>query len=71
MSATDIPVDREYYFSVNGDTDENKQAVNMRLHVCNGVKEHLGKPLPAGTVRLYQADSKGNLSLPALPRSKT
>jgi len=31
LSAHDVPVDAEYYFSVSGDTDGGKQSVNLRL----------------------------------------
>ncbi|HEY9775941.1 MAG TPA: hypothetical protein V6C81_19415 [Planktothrix sp.] len=68
LSAHDIPVDREYYFTPEGDSDGNKQSVNMRLHVTNDSKHNLGKPLPAGSVRLYQADAKGNLQLTGTAR---
>lgn len=70
LTAHDIPVDREYYFSIYGDTDGNSQSVNVRLHVTDDSKHNLGKPLPAGAVRIYQPDTKGNLQLTGTTRVK-
>jgi len=38
-----------------------KQPVKVYYHFKNEQKSGLGMPLPAGTVRVYQADSKGSL----------
>jgi hypothetical protein len=68
LSAHDVPVEREYYFWNNGDSGGTKQSVEMRLHITNDAKSNLGKPLPAGAVRLYQPDAKGNLQLTGTTR---
>lgn len=54
----------EYYYrrqqSLGSPTPEPVQ-VNYRFK--NSERSHLGMPLPAGTIRAYQADSKGGIQL--------
>jgi hypothetical protein len=67
LAGTDIPVEK--YLSVEGQQywyrnpqgigNAIPQPVNVFYKFKNDQKSNLGMPLPAGTVRVYQADSKG------------
>ena len=43
------------------DPSQTKQPVNVVMKVKNSEANHLGMPLPAGTVRLYKEDAAGSL----------
>jgi hypothetical protein len=43
------------------DPSQTKQPVNVVMKVKNSEANHLGMPLPAGTVRLYKEDAGGSL----------
>jgi hypothetical protein len=67
LTGTNIPVEK--YLSVEGQQDYYRnpqgignaipQPVKVFYRFKNDEKSGLGMPLPAGTVRVYQADSKG------------
>ncbi len=66
MSATNVPVNKEYivsgaeyYYAGKYDTINQKQKVNVFMHFYNK-GEGLGIPLPKGIVRVYKEDSHGN-----------
>jgi hypothetical protein len=69
LSASSIPVEKEYV--VNGENyyfrsaaqpgAPIKDAVEVYYKFQNSEKSSLGMPLPAGTVRVYQADSHGGV----------
>ena len=69
LSASSIPVEKEYV--VNGQSyyfrsaaqpgEPIKDAVEVYYKFQNSEKSSLGMPLPAGTVRVYQADSHGGV----------
>lgn len=67
MSATDIPVSQEfllrgtnaYYFSRYSNLDDKLKPVVLIQFKNEG--EGLGVPLPKGTIRVYQNDSRDNL----------
>jgi hypothetical protein len=42
-------------------SDQLKRPVNVIMKVKNSEQNHLGMPLPAGTVRLYKEDASGSL----------
>jgi hypothetical protein len=56
LSADSIPVDKELVF----DTSKSSN-VQVALKFNNSKEKGLGMPLPAGTVRVYKADSQGQL----------
>jgi hypothetical protein len=69
LSAADIPVHKElvlsgapYYYreAYNGDI-AIKQKVGVYIELENSEKNHLGMPLPKGTVRVYKKDSNSSL----------
>ena len=67
LSGTGIPVEKYlsvegqqyYYRSSQGIGNPVPQPVKVYYRFKNDEKSNLGMPLPAGTVRVYQADSKG------------
>jgi hypothetical protein len=67
LAATNIPVEKYlsvegqpyYYRNPQGIGNAIPQAVKVFYRFKNEQKGGLGMPLPAGTVRVYQADSKG------------
>ena len=68
LNATGIPlqktyeVDGQYYYyrSVMRPGAPMKDPVQVYYKFKNEEKASLGMPLPAGTIRVYQADSRGN-----------
>jgi hypothetical protein len=69
LSGTNIPVEKylavegqqNWYRSPQGIGNPIPQPVKVFYRFKNDQKSDLGMPLPAGTVRVYQADSKGAL----------
>jgi hypothetical protein len=69
LNATGVPVEKflliegqGYYFrSPQGLGNPIPETVKVYYRFHNDTKGGLGSPLPAGTVRVYQADSKGNV----------
>jgi hypothetical protein len=70
LGATNLPVqkffvvegtERFYYGSVAPAGEPQKLPVKVYYAFQNEQKSGLGMPLPAGVVRIYQADSQGNL----------
>jgi len=69
LSGTNIPVDKYlavegqpyYYRNTQGIGNPIPQPVMVYYRFKNDQKSGLGMPLPAGTVRVYQADSKNNV----------
>jgi len=67
LSGTGIPVEKylsvegqQYYYRTSqGIGNPVPQPVKVYYRFKNDEKSNLGMPLPAGTVRVYQADSKG------------
>ena len=68
FNAEGIPAKKEflfkggnyYYFSQYGEVISN-QKVGVFVEIANRKEEHLGIPLPKGTVRVYKRDSDGGL----------
>ncbi len=68
LDAADIPIKKElrfygssqYYRSQLG-TPLSSQKVSVFLEIENKAQNHLGMPLPQGTVRVYKASSDGSL----------
>lgn len=67
FTATDVPVKQTYVVgtatSRYGYAVDRKQDAQIRLTVENCEKHHLGKPLPAGAVKVYQFNSANKLQL--------
>jgi hypothetical protein len=69
LNGSNIPVDKAfvvepqpYYFrSSQGIGNPATEPVMVYYNFKNDQKSGLGMPLPAGTVRVYQADTKGNI----------
>jgi hypothetical protein len=69
LSGTGIPVEKfllvegqsYYYRNPQGIGNPIPQKVKVYYRFKNDEKSSLGMPLPAGTVRVYQADSKGGI----------
>ena len=67
LNGTNIPVEKYlqvegqqyWYRNPMGIGNPIPQTVKVFYRFRNDEKSHLGMPLPAGTVRVYQADSKG------------
>lgn len=67
LSGSDVPIekylsvegDRYYYRNPQGIGNGVAQPVKVFYRFKNTQKNGLGMPLPAGTVRVYEADSKG------------
>ncbi|WP_240664377.1 DUF4139 domain-containing protein [Methanosarcina sp. MSH10X1] len=56
LSADAVPVEKELLFDVTKSND-----VRVVLTLNNSKEKGLGMPLPAGTLRVYKADSQGQL----------
>lgn len=56
LSAISVPVKKELIF----DPSENEN-IKVVLNLTNSEEKGLGMPLPAGTLRVYKADSEGQL----------
>jgi hypothetical protein len=56
LSADSVPVQKELVFDVSKSSD-----VQVALSLNNSKEKGLGMPLPAGTLRVYKADSQGQL----------
>lgn len=67
FTGNDVPVKQAYVVgnasSRYGYTTDRKQNATIRLTVENCDKYHLGKPLPAGAVKVYQFNSAKKLQL--------
>jgi hypothetical protein len=69
LNATGVPVEKYlmvegqayYYRNPQGIGNAMPQPVKVYYRFKNDQKSQLGMPLPAGTVRVYQADSKGGI----------
>jgi hypothetical protein len=69
LNGTDVPVEKYlmvegqayYYRNPQGIGNAIPQPVKVYYRFKNVQKGGLGMPLPAGTVRVYQADSKGGV----------
>jgi hypothetical protein len=62
--AKNVPVNREYFINASsGYYGSGKREVSIRLEVDNCEKNNLGKPLPAGLVKVYQRNKAGRLQL--------
>lgn len=69
LSAADIPVrmelllsgSRNYYQEAYSGDIAKKQKVGVYIELENREKNHLGMPLPKGTVRVYKKDSDASL----------
>jgi hypothetical protein len=69
LDGSNIPIDKSYvvqpqpyYFRASqGIGNPITEPVMVYYNFKNDQKSGLGMPLPAGTVRVYQADSKGNI----------
>lgn len=67
FTAQNIPVIKEYSFKNILPTYINKQNffqndnANVNIIIDNSKKSNLGKPLPAGTIRVYKDDSKNRV----------
>lgn len=67
LGATDVPIRKRYvvagqafyYRNVHNPGAPIKDPVKVSYQLRNDVKSDLGMPMPAGVVRVYQADSKG------------
>ncbi|MGB9938715.1 DUF4139 domain-containing protein [Methanosarcina sp.] len=56
LSADSVPVEKELVFDASKSSD-----VQVALSLNNSKEKGLGMPLPAGTLRVYKADSQGQL----------
>jgi hypothetical protein len=71
LNGTAIPVEKfllvegqpYYYRASQGIGNPIPQTVKVNYRFKNDEKSGLGMPLPAGTVRVYQSDSKGGIQL--------
>jgi hypothetical protein len=69
LDRTDIPIEKylsvdgqpSYYRNPQGIGNAIREPVKVFYRFKNEEKSGLGMPLPAGTVRVYQADSKGGV----------
>ena len=66
LSATQVPVEKflltegsRYYYRSSNIGDPISQPVKVYYRFKNSQQNNLGIPLPAGTVRVYQSDSRG------------
>lgn len=68
LNASGVPVEKHlmvegqpyYYRTASGLGNSIPEPVKVYFRFQNDAKSSLGMPLPAGTVRVYQADSKGS-----------
>lgn len=56
LSADSVPIEKELVFEVTKSND-----VRVVLNLNNSKEKGLGMPLPAGVIRVYKADSEGQL----------
>ena len=56
LSADSVPIEKELVFEVSKSKD-----VRVVLNLNNSKEKGLGMPLPAGVIRVYKADSEGQL----------
>ena len=56
LSATSVPLDKELVFD-----SQKSNKVQVYINMENSKEKNLGMPLPAGTARVYKADSEGQL----------
>ncbi|MDM7920625.1 MAG: DUF4139 domain-containing protein [Methanosarcina sp.] len=56
LSADSVPLEKELIFDASKSSD-----VQVVLNLTNSKQKGLGMPLPAGVVRVYKADSEGQL----------
>lgn len=68
MTKPDVAYTKEYrlisplYIGLGSSLDEfEKQTPSVIFKITNGKASNLGEPLPAGTLRMYEKDSSGNL----------
>ncbi|MDD5643970.1 MAG: DUF4139 domain-containing protein [bacterium] len=68
LQSTDIPVKKEliywgseYYYRGQYGQPISNQKVGAYINIENKKENHLGVPLPKGTVRVYKADREGSL----------
>ena len=66
LEGSDVPVKKVIAFEGNAETTEPGQGTEeldsaVKVKFRNDEKSHLGMPMPAGKVRLYQRDSGGSL----------
>jgi hypothetical protein len=68
LQADQVPIKKLFLFSGNPqyyfyryDQKTGKQKVGVFLEFENAQKDHLGMPLPKGTVRVYKQDREGSL----------
>lgn len=68
LEAADVPVKKTYllagqpmYYRAQVGTVGADMKVSVELELANSEANHLGMPLPAGTVRLYKRDASGSL----------
>ena len=69
LSGSNIPINKAYVAEAQSYYFRNSQGIGNAIpepvmvyyNFKNDQKSGLGMPLPAGTVRVYQADSKGNI----------
>ena len=79
MTKTDVTYGKEYrlisplYIGLGSSLDEfEKQNPSVIFKITNSKTSNLGEPLPAGTLRMYEKDSSGNLQFigeSAFPRT--
>jgi hypothetical protein len=67
MAATDVPTRRQYVFDASRtpiwlqNRERQSEKVDVFLEFANDKASRLGMPLPKGVVRVYQADTDGQL----------
>ena len=68
LLAKNVPVEKEFVLNSSDYRFQNSQTlipVNARLNLKNCVENHLGVPLPAASVKVFQANSDGVLQATA------
>ena len=68
FTGTSVPVKREYFVNTQnlvnyGQPSNGFEPVSVRLKLKNCQESHLGTPLPAGVVKVYQRNSESKLQL--------
>ncbi len=68
LNANQVPVTKrflyygaDYYYRTQYGVPISNQKVGVYIEMANKQENHLGMPLPKGTVRVYKADSDGSL----------
>jgi hypothetical protein len=68
LAANDVPVTKRYlyygaqsYYRGRYGEPVSNQKVGVYVEIANRKADHLGMPLPKGTVRVYKADADGSL----------